>query len=85
MIVTSCVSLPALMPPHPPRHRRNYFDATDALIYVIDSSDRNRILESGTELTEILEVRLPSPPSYSVHVGGVVCMHTVEEKPASKE
>jgi len=39
--------------------RRNYFDATDALIYVIDSSDRNRILESGTELTEILEVRVP--------------------------
>ena len=36
----------------------NYFDATDALIYVIDSSDRNRILESGTELTEILEVRV---------------------------
>ncbi|GAX79915.1 hypothetical protein CEUSTIGMA_g7355.t1 [Chlamydomonas eustigma] len=34
---------------------RNYFDSTDALIYVIDSSDKNRILESGTELTEILE------------------------------
>lgn len=39
-----------------PCHRRNYFDATDALIYVIDSADRNRLLESGVELNAILEV-----------------------------
>lgn len=37
--------------------RRNYFDATDALVYVIDSFDRKRIVESGSELDIILEVR----------------------------
>lgn len=37
-------------------HRRNYFDATDALVYVIDSFDRKRIVESGSELEIILEV-----------------------------
>ncbi len=36
--------------------RRNYFDSTDAPIYVIDSFDRKRIAESGTELDMILEV-----------------------------
>jgi ADP-ribosylation factor-like protein 3 len=36
--------------------RRNYFDATDALVYVIDSADRKRIDESGTELGLLLEV-----------------------------
>lgn len=33
---------------------RNYFDQTDALIYVIDSADRRRmdeVIESGTERT----------------------------------
>lgn len=35
--------------------RRNYFDSTDALIYVIDSFDRKRIVESGSELDQILE------------------------------
>ncbi|KAJ9521362.1 ARF-like GTPase [Haematococcus lacustris] len=34
---------------------RNYFDATDALVYVIDSSDRKRMVESGSELDMILE------------------------------
>mmetsp|Transcript_37498 Transcript_37498/g.94656 ORF Transcript_37498/g.94656 Transcript_37498/m.94656 type:complete len:178 (-) Transcript_37498:198-731(-) len=34
---------------------RNYFDATDALVYVIDSFDRKRIVESGSELDMILE------------------------------
>ncbi len=37
--------------------RRNYFDATDALIYVIDSHDAKRLAESGSELDMILEVR----------------------------
>ena len=34
---------------------RNYFDATDALIYVIDSSDSRRLDETGEELTELLD------------------------------
>eukprot|EP00199_Chlamydomonas_sp_CCMP681_P003395 CAMPEP_0119101052 /NCGR_PEP_ID=MMETSP1180-20130426/190_1 /TAXON_ID=3052 ORGANISM="Chlamydomonas cf sp, Strain CCMP681" /NCGR_SAMPLE_ID=MMETSP1180 /ASSEMBLY_ACC=CAM_ASM_000741 /LENGTH=177 /DNA_ID=CAMNT_0007085091 /DNA_START=55 /DNA_END=588 /DNA_ORIENTATION=+ len=34
---------------------RNYFDSTDALIYVIDSSDTKRMPESGTELDMILQ------------------------------
>merc|ERR1719443_2031378 len=33
---------------------RNYFESTDALVYVIDSSDRRRLEESGTELSELL-------------------------------
>ena len=37
-------------------YRRNYFDATDALIYVIDSADKNRLQESGIELSQLLEV-----------------------------
>merc|ERR1712167_426713 len=32
---------------------RNYFDQTDALVYVIDSSDRRRMQESGQELNEL--------------------------------
>jgi len=32
----------------------NYFESSDALIYVIDSSDRRRLEESGQELRELL-------------------------------
>merc|ERR1712187_102191 len=32
----------------------NYFESTDALVYVIDSSDRRRLEESGKELAELL-------------------------------
>ena len=42
---------------------RNYFDQTDALIYVIDSADRRRMEESGIELRQILdEERLADTP-----------------------
>ncbi|KAJ3029774.1 UNVERIFIED_CONTAM: ADP-ribosylation factor protein 3 [Siphonaria sp. JEL0065] len=34
---------------------RNYFDATNVLIYVIDSSDRVRLEETGLELNQLLE------------------------------
>ncbi len=37
--------------------RRNYFESTDCLIYVIDSFDTKRIAESSQELDLILEVR----------------------------
>eukprot|EP00401_Gymnodinium_catenatum_P055215 CAMPEP_0117517338 /NCGR_PEP_ID=MMETSP0784-20121206/31561_1 /TAXON_ID=39447 /ORGANISM="" /LENGTH=182 /DNA_ID=CAMNT_0005313217 /DNA_START=45 /DNA_END=593 /DNA_ORIENTATION=- len=41
----------------------NYFDSTDALVYVIDSSDRRRLEESGKELVELLaEDKLASIP-----------------------
>lgn len=33
---------------------KNYFEGTDALIYVIDCSDRKRLLESGNEFIELL-------------------------------
>merc|ERR1712176_637452 len=32
----------------------NYFEASDALVYVIDSSDTRRLEESGQELKELL-------------------------------
>jgi ADP-ribosylation factor-like protein 3 len=32
----------------------NYFEETDALLYVIDSSDKKRLEESGQELTKLL-------------------------------
>jgi len=32
----------------------NYFESTDSLVYVIDSSDRRRLEESATELNELL-------------------------------
>lgn len=42
---------------------RNYYDDTDAIIYVIDSSDRRRIEETGVELQQILEeVKLAGVP-----------------------
>jgi len=34
---------------------RNYFDQTDALIYVIDSADRRRMAETGVELQQLLD------------------------------
>lgn len=34
---------------------RNYFESTDALVYVIDSADRKRIDETGVELMQLLE------------------------------
>lgn len=34
---------------------RNYFGETDALIYVIDSADKRRLEESGTELEQLLD------------------------------
>jgi len=33
---------------------KNYFENTDALIYVVDSSDRRRLEEAGEELAELL-------------------------------
>lgn len=33
----------------------NYYDNTDALIYVIDSSDKRRLEESGSELNKLLD------------------------------
>merc|ERR1719398_322391 len=32
----------------------NYFESSDALVYVIDSSDKRRLEESGQELRELL-------------------------------
>lgn len=34
---------------------RNYFDSTDALIFVIDSTDRRRMEETGIELQQLLD------------------------------
>ena len=34
---------------------RNYFENTDALVYVVDSSDRKRMDETGEELNALLE------------------------------
>ena len=34
----------------------NYFQGTDALVFVIDSADRKRLAESGAELQKLLEV-----------------------------
>ncbi|CAK4687047.1 hypothetical protein LEN26_016406 [Aphanomyces euteiches] len=34
---------------------RNYYEQTDALIYVIDSADRRRLEETGIELNALLE------------------------------
>ena len=42
---------------------RNYYDQTDALIYVIDSADRRRMEETGVELNQLLdEERLSQVP-----------------------
>ncbi len=42
---------------------RNYFDHTDALVYVIDSSDKKRMEETGIELDQLLgEEKLEGVP-----------------------
>lgn len=42
---------------------RNYYDQTDALIYVVDSADDRRVEEAGIELDNLLaEERLASVP-----------------------
>lgn len=42
---------------------RNYFDHTDALIYVIDSADKKRMEETGVELNQLLcEEKLEGVP-----------------------
>eukprot|EP00330_Aristerostoma_sp_ATCC50986_P014054 CAMPEP_0114596842 /NCGR_PEP_ID=MMETSP0125-20121206/19027_1 /TAXON_ID=485358 ORGANISM="Aristerostoma sp., Strain ATCC 50986" /NCGR_SAMPLE_ID=MMETSP0125 /ASSEMBLY_ACC=CAM_ASM_000245 /LENGTH=106 /DNA_ID=CAMNT_0001800607 /DNA_START=222 /DNA_END=542 /DNA_ORIENTATION=+ len=33
----------------------NYYQGTDALVFVIDSADRKRLAESGAELQKLLE------------------------------
>ena len=37
------------------QHWKNYFDRLDCLIFVIDSSDRMRMDETGEELQKLLE------------------------------
>jgi len=37
---------------------RNYFNQTDAIVYVIDSADRKRMEETGEELAGLLEEEL---------------------------
>jgi ADP-ribosylation factor-like protein 3 len=34
---------------------KNYYDSTDALVFVIDSADRHRMEEAGAELGQLLE------------------------------
>lgn len=42
---------------------RNYYDQTDALVYVIDSADSRRLEETGVELQQLLdEEKLSSVP-----------------------
>ena len=42
---------------------RNYYENTEALIYVVDAADRKRIDEAGFELDEILsEEKLATVP-----------------------
>jgi len=43
-------------PPRP--YWRCYYSNTDAIIYVVDSKDRDRIAISKQELVSMLEVRL---------------------------
>ena len=35
----------------------NYFQGTDALVYVIDSSDSKRLEESSKELIQLIQVK----------------------------
>ena len=58
MLFLVCAGQKAIRP-----YWRNYFDQTDALVYVIDCSDRRRIDETGAELEALLqEERLAGVP-----------------------
>lgn len=72
-----CVLSPPLRAPptHPPRHRRNYFESTDALIYVIDSADRRRVDECSLELAQLLEVRVAAEAAEAAAAGRGGGMH----------
>jgi hypothetical protein len=49
--------------------RRNYFDATDALLYVIDAADRRRLEETGAPLPSPVPVAHPPPLAPQQAVG----------------
>eukprot|EP01111_Echinosteliopsis_oligospora_P010037 TRINITY_DN3047_c0_g1_i2.p1 TRINITY_DN3047_c0_g1~~TRINITY_DN3047_c0_g1_i2.p1 ORF type:complete len:179 (-),score=43.18 TRINITY_DN3047_c0_g1_i2:64-600(-) len=74
---------------------RNYFKDTDALIFVIDSSDRRRLEESGIELEELLkEEKLANIPLLvfankqdlinalpSAEIATTLDLHTIRDRP----
>lgn len=53
--VTNTATLPAVPPSRP--YWRCYYNNTDAIIYVVDSCDKDRMGISKTELVSMLEVR----------------------------
>ena len=74
---------------------RNYFDQTDALIYVIDSADVRRLEETGVELGQLLEEdKLASVPllifankqdlmnaAPASEIGDALNLHSVRDRP----
>lgn len=60
---------------------RNYFDHTDALIYVIDSADQKRMEETGVELDQLLgEDKLEGVPILIfANKQDLISAHTSEE------
>ena len=60
---------------------RNYLDHTDALVYVVDSSDKKRMEETGTELEQLLcEVKLDDVPILIfANKQDLMSAHTAEE------
>ena len=60
---------------------RNYFDHTDAMIYVIDSADQKRMEETGVELDQLLdEEKLDGVPVLIfANKQDLISAHTPEE------
>ena len=55
----------------------NYFESTDALVYVIDSTDQKRMEETGFELGELLEKeKLAGVPVSVARARGCVRAHS---------
>lgn len=59
-LVSFLPSAPAAFSPpltrfHPPPHRHHYYEGSNALIYVVDSADVDRIDEAREELTGVLD------------------------------
>lgn len=48
---------------------RNYFEATDAVVWVVDSSDRLRVSDCKAELRTLLQEEVSPPPPLGTLLG----------------
>ena len=53
---------------------RNYFESTDAVVWVVDSSDRLRVTDCKDELRTLLQEEVSPPPSSCLFHFSAACL-----------